>query len=52
MKRIHPATKVKIQFYRAKRRLFKPTKAEIEEMKREHEALERASLHDLASSDQ
>ncbi|MDG6970021.1 MAG: hypothetical protein JRN54_02805 [Nitrososphaerota archaeon] len=47
MKRIYPATKVKVLFYRARRHLFKPTEADIEEMKREHEPLERASLEDL-----
>ena len=52
MKGFYPETQIALGISHAKKFLFKPSVADIAEMKREHEALERVSLHDLASSDQ
>ena len=52
MKGFYPEAQIALGISHAKKFLFKPTEADIEEMKKEHEPLERASLHDLAASDQ
>ncbi len=52
MKGFYPETQIALGISHAKKFLFKPTAADIEEMRGEHEALERASLRDLTSSDQ
>jgi hypothetical protein len=51
MKGFYPEAQIALGISHAKRFLFEPTEADIEDMKREHEALERASLHDLTGSD-
>ncbi|MCL4552050.1 MAG: hypothetical protein M1305_00625 [Candidatus Marsarchaeota archaeon] len=52
IKGFYPEAQIALGISHAKKFLFKPTEADIAEMKKEHEALEQASLHDLASSDQ
>lgn len=52
MKGFYPEAQIALGISHAKRFLFKPTEVDIEEMKREHEALENASLHDLTGSAQ
>jgi len=47
MKGFYPEAQIAIGISRAKQLLFKPTEKQLEEMKKEHAALERASLHDL-----
>ena len=52
MKGFYPEAQIALGISHAKRFLFRPTKGDIEEMKREHEGIERASLFDLAGHDQ
>lgn len=52
IKGFYPEAQIALGISHAKKFLFKPTETDIEEMKQEHEALKRASLQDLASSDQ
>lgn len=52
IKGFYPEGQIALGISHAKKFLFKPTEADIEEMKREHEPLERASLEDLANSGQ
>lgn len=47
MKGFYPEAQISIGISRAKQLLFKPSEKELEEMKKEHELWERASLHDL-----
>lgn len=52
IKGFYPEAQIALGISHAKKFLFRPTEADIEEMKQEHGALERASLRDLAGSDQ
>jgi len=47
IKGFYPESQIAIGISRAKQFLFKPTEKELEEMKKEHEPLERASLQDM-----
>ena len=52
MKGFYPETQIALGISHAKKFLFKPTKGDIVEMKREHEGIERASLDDLTGPGQ
>jgi hypothetical protein len=46
MKGFYPEAQIAIGISRAKQFLYKPTEKELESMRKEHDAWERASLHD------
>lgn len=49
IKGFYPEAQISVGISRAKQLLFKPTEKQLDEMKKEHDAWERASLHDLGA---